>query len=147
MNKVGDIIGSIADIGSAIIPRKPQSGLTSGLDVGYDAASSVIANMGPTGALISNIMKGGGAVTDILRALGVGTDQVTTEDKILDSKFLALTPLGLINSLGAKKGQTLNSGLDYNKVKADMSPAYGNALFDLTNAEKYAGKKMGNLFG
>jgi hypothetical protein len=92
-------------------------------------------------------MKIGGLLADGLTALGVGTDGVTTMDQILDSKFLALTPLGLANSLGAKRGQTLNKGLDYDKIKADIGAGYGGVMDQLATSEKYAGKKMGNLFG
>jgi hypothetical protein len=31
--------------------------------------------------------------------MGVGTDQMTTTDKILDSKFMKLTPVGLVNGI------------------------------------------------
>jgi hypothetical protein len=32
---------------------------------------------------------------------------MTTADKILDSKFLKLTPMGLVNAIGAKKADTI----------------------------------------
>lgn len=147
MQKTMGTIGTIADIGSAIVPKKPQSGLTSGLDTGFDAASSAIMTMGPYGMLIGGIMKAGGLVVDAMRALGVGTDQVTTEDQVLDSKFLALTPAGLANSLGARKAQKMMGGLDYNNMKADMGAGYGGFLADINKGEEYAGKKIGNLLG
>lgn len=142
--KVGNIISQVAGIASSIIPQTPQSGVTSALDMGFGAATGMVAMSNP---LAGGIMTGIGAVTDLARSFGLGTDQVTTEDQILDSKFLALTPLGLANSFGAKRGQTLNKGLDYDKIKADMGAGYGGVMDRLATSEKYAGKKMGNLFG
>lgn len=48
-------------------------------------------------------MKAGKFIGDGLTALGIGTDQMTTTDKILDSSFMKLSPVGLINSIGAKE--------------------------------------------
>ena len=76
-----------------------NSSLTNGINSVYDQASSAISSMGPYGAMIGGAMKVGGLLSDGLTALGVGTDQMTTTDKILDSKFMKLTPIGLINGL------------------------------------------------
>ena len=143
-NRVGNIMGTVSDVASNIFKTKPQSTLTQGLDTGYDAAADTVMMFNP---IVGGFLKAGGLATDIVRSLGVGTDQVTTEDQILDSKFLALTPMGLANSLGAKKGQTLNKDMDYMRVRADMGAGYGGALSSLDAAEKYSGKKMGNLLG
>jgi len=62
-------------------------------------ASSAIMTMGPYGAIIGGAMKVGGLLSDGLTAMGVGTDQMTTTDKILDSKFMKLTPVGLVNGI------------------------------------------------
>ena len=142
--KVGNTLSQVAGIVSSLIPQTPQSDVTSALDTGFGAATGMVSMASP---LAGGIMAGVGAATDVARLFGLGTDQVTTEDKILDSKFLALTPLGLANSLGAKRGQTLNKGLDYDKIKADMGAGYGGVMDQLAISEKYAGKKMGNLFG
>jgi hypothetical protein len=53
--------------------------------------------------LAGGIMKAGGLLADGLTAMGVGTDGVTTTDQILDSKFLKLTPTGLVNATFASK--------------------------------------------
>lgn len=100
LNKGFGIAGSIADVAGSLIPKTEQSALTEGLNQGYDAAMAI-----PGVGIIGGAMKVGGMLSDGLTALGVGTDQMTTADKILDSKFLKLTPLGLVNAIGAKKGR------------------------------------------
>jgi len=60
-------------------------------------------SLGPWGMLAGGIMKAGGLLADGLTAMGVGTDGVTTTDQILDSKFLKLTPTGLVNATFASK--------------------------------------------
>ena len=104
--KIGNtmnVAGGIADVVGSLIPQKEQSALTTGLNQGYDAAANAVSAIPGVGTIIGGAMKVGGMLSDGLTALGVGTDQMTTADKILDSKFLKLTPLGLVNAIGAKK--------------------------------------------
>ena len=69
-------------------------------------------------------MKAGGLLSDGLTALGVGTDGVTTADQILDSKFLKLTPVGLVNAIGASS--TDKFAVD-NSVRSRIGGSYGGA--------------------
>jgi hypothetical protein len=57
----------------------------------------------PYAMMAGAIMKANGFVVDGLTAMGIGTDQMTTADKILDSKWLKMTPTGLVNAAFAKK--------------------------------------------
>lgn len=107
LNKGFGLAGSIADVAGSLIPQTEQSALTTGLNQGYDAAVNAVSSIPGVGTIIGGAMKVGGMLSDGLTALGVGTDQMTTADKILDSKFLKLTPVGLINSIGAKKADTI----------------------------------------
>ena len=78
-------------------------------------------------------MKAGGFVSDILTKAGVGTDQMTTADKILDSKFLKLTPFGLVNAIGAKKSDA------FSKDEETFNQLYENFdAFSLNSISKYA---------
>lgn len=120
----------------------PQSGLTQAGDQAYNTATQLVSMASP---LFGGIMAGVGAGVDLMRLGGLKTDQVTTADQILDSKLLF--PLGLINTLGAKKANKLNTGLDYQYMKADMGAGYGGIMDTLNTAEKYSGKNIGNLFG
>lgn len=138
MQKVGQVSSAV----SSYIPKKPQSGLTTGLDSGFDAATQAVSMFNP---IVGSFMAAGGAAVDLMRMAGFGTDQVTFADQVLDSK--PLTPLGLINGFTAKKAQNLMGGVDYNNMRADMGAGYGGLSFRLNNAEKYAGKKIGNVFG
>jgi hypothetical protein len=44
-------------------------------------------------------LKGFGLISGLLGAAGVKTDQMTTTDQFLDSKFMKLTPIGLVNGI------------------------------------------------
>ena len=96
------------------------------------------------GTIIGGAMKVGGMLSDGLTALGVGTDQMTTADKILDSKFLKLTPVGLINSIGAKKADTITKD---NEAFEQVGSAYGGTQATVDDALTKSGKKYGLLSG
>ena len=117
-----------------------NSDLTNGLNTGYDAVSSAIMTMGPYGAIIGGAMKIGGLLSDGLTAMGVGTDQMTTADQILDSKFLKLTPAGLVNAIGASS--TNKFAVD-NSVRERIGGSYGGAYAFMDDAASKAGKKYG----
>lgn len=117
-----------------------NSTLTNGLNMGYDLASSAIMTMGPQGAMIGGAMKIGGLLSDGLTAMGIGTDQMTTTDKILDSKFLKLTPIGLVNSIGASTSDRFSVD---NSVREQIGGSYGGAYAFMDDAASRAGKKYG----
>lgn len=135
-----NIAGQAADILSSFIPKKEQSGLTTGLNAGYDAVANGVGMIPGVGTVVGGAMKVGGLLSDGLTALGVGTDQMTTADKILDSKFLKLTPVGLINSIGAKKADTIYKD---NETWEQQGSAYGGSLDKVDNALTKSGKKYG----
>ena len=120
--------------------RANNSALTNGMNDAYDFASSAMASLGPTGKIISGGMKVGGLVSDALTALGVGTDQMTTTDKILDSKLMKLTPVGLINGLFSSTSDRFT--ID-NKVREQIGGSYGGAYSFMDDAASRAGKEYG----
>lgn len=133
-------IGSIADGADKAFfgdQEAKQSSLTQGIDTGYDMASDAAMTINP---MVGGAMKLAGLATDVSRKMGLGTDQTTTADKIFGSKFLALTPEGLINSLGAKK--TNNFSVDRDTMEY-LGSDYGGTSKDLFNAQDIAGKKVG----
>lgn len=138
------IAGGIADIVSNLIPATEQSALTTGLNQGYDAAANAAMAIPGVGTIVGGAMKIGGMLSDGLTALGVGTDQMTTADKILDSKFLKLTPVGLINSLGAKKSATISKN---NSAFEQVGSSYGGTQATVDNAVSKSGKKYGLFSG
>lgn len=133
-------LGNMASTVSSLIPQTEQSGLTAGLNAGYDAVSAIPG----VGTIIGGAMKIGGMLSDGLTALGVGTDQMTTTDKILDSKFMKLTPIGLINSFGAKKADTI---VKDNDAFEQVGSSYGGTTDVVDNALEKSGKKYGLLSG
>lgn len=133
----GNIMGQVSDVAGSLIPKTDQSALTEGLNNTYDQASDMMMKVNP---LVGGIMKAGGLVSDGLTALGVGTDQMTTADKILDSKFLKLTPVGLINAIGAKKSDALAKN---DEVFTQIGSAYEGTEADVDSAVSKAGKKYG----
>ena len=116
------------------------------LNKGFGIAGS-IANAAmaiPGVGIIGGAMKVGGMLSDGLTALGVGTDQMTTADTILDSKFLKLTPLGLVNAIGAKKADTITKD---NEAFEQVGSSYGGTQATVDDALTKSGKKYGLLSG
>lgn len=144
LNKGFGIAGSIADVAGSLIPKTEQSALTTGLNQGYDAAANAAMAIPGVGTIIGGAMKVGGMLSDGLTALGVGTDQMTTADKILDSKFLKLTPLGLVNAIGAKKADTITKD---NEAFEQVGSSYGGTQATVDDALTKSGKKYGLLSG
>lgn len=144
LNKGFGLAGSIADVAGSLIPQTEQSALTTGLNQGYDAAANAVSAIPGVGTIIGGAMKVGGMLSDGLTALGVGTDQMTTADKILDSKFLKLTPVGLINSIGAKKADTITKD---NETFEQVGSSYGGTQATVDDALTKSGKKYGLFSG
>lgn len=114
-----------------------DSGLTKGLNSAYDSISNAAMTFNP---YLGGAMKIGKLAADGLSALGVGTDQMTTTDKILDSSFMKLTPAGLINGLGAKRAKQFSANNDtLEKVGGD----YADSVNTIEDAVSKAGKKYG----
>lgn len=132
--------GGYADMIGSFIPKKEQSALTTGLNQGYDAAANMISSVPGVGTIVGGAMKIGGMLSDGLTALGVGTDQMTTTDKILDSKFMKLTPMGLVNAFGAKKADTIYKD---NETWEQQGSAYGGSMAKVDDALTKSGKKYG----
>jgi hypothetical protein len=65
---------------------------------------------------------------------------MTTADQILDSKFLKLTPAGLINGIGASS--TNKFSID-NSVRERIGGSYGGTYAFMDNAASKANKKYG----
>lgn len=140
MSKAGDY----ADMIGSFIPKKEQSALTTGLNQGYDAAANKISSIPGVGTIVGGAMKIGGMLSDGLTALGVGTDQMTTTDKILDSKFMKLNPIGLVNAFGAKKADTIYKD---NETWEQQGSAYGGSMAKVDDALTKSGKKYGAFSG
>lgn len=139
-----DSLGNMASTVSSLIPQKEQSGLTTGLNAGYDAAANLVSAIPGVGTIIGGAMKIGGMLSDGLTAMGVGTDQMTTTDKILDSKFMKLTPIGLINAFGAKKADTINKDAE---TFEQVGSSYTGTEGEVDSATEKSGKKYGLLSG
>lgn len=139
LNKFNSIVGNLGKLNN-LIPQQEQSALTTGLNSGYDTISNSISNIPGIGTVIGGAMKIGGLLSDGLTSLGVGTDQMTTTDKILDSKFLKLTPIGLINSIGAKKSDTIYKD---NEAFEQVGASYGGVSSKVDDALTKSGKKYG----
>lgn len=121
-----------------------DSALTKGLNSAYDSISSAAMMFSPVGTIVGGAMKAGKLLGDGLSALGVGTDQMTTTDKILDSSFMKLTPVGLINGLGAKRTQDFSAN---NDTIEKVGGSYGGSVNTINDAVSKANKKYGLFSG
>lgn len=136
-NAISGIGNALGTIGSSLPQNKlNQTDDVKAADAAFDASANAVSTMGPYGAIAGGIMKAGGFVTDTLRSFGVGTDQMTAADKALSSKFLSLTPMGLVNALGAKRSNYITQD---ESTLSQVGSAYGS----IQNAFKYSGKKYG----
>lgn len=127
----------------------PNSGIFSKAKIGNTmnvagGIADAVSAIPGVGTIIGGAMKVGGMLSDGLTALGVGTDQMTTADKILDSKFLKLTPLGLVNAIGAKKADTITKD---NEAFEQVGSSYGGTQSTVDDALTKSGKKYGLLSG
>lgn len=144
---IGGIAGTAADTARNVFfggVHDNDSGLTTGLNTAYDAISTSLMGFTPVGTIIGGAMKVGGFVGDALSSMGVGTDQMTTTDQILDSNFIKLTPVGLVNAIGAKKTQEFS--IDRDTIE-DVGGSYGGSVKKIENASDKAGKKYGLFSG
>ena len=140
---ISGVAGGVADSMDRILfgdQWAKNSNLTNGMNSVYDMTSSAIMGMGGAGILIGGGMKLGGLLSDSLSAMGVGTDQMTTTDKILDSKFLKLTPVGLVNAIGAKSSDKFTVD---NNIRSQIGGSYGGAYAFMDDAASKANKKYG----
>ena len=140
-SKAGNIMSSISSIGNSLVNADDKkSAEVQQADAAYDQTANAVSQLGPAGALAGGIMKAGGFVSDILTKAGVGTDQMTTADKILDSKFLKLTPFGLVNAIGAKKSDAFSKD---EETFNQLDGAYAGTEGAVDSAAGKAGKKYG----
>ena len=140
---ISGISGGVADSMDHILfgnQWAKNSDITNNMNSVYDITSSAIMGMGPYGAMIGGAMKVGGLLSDGLSAMGIGTDQMTTTDKILDSKLLKLTPVGLVNAIGAKSSDKFTVD---NNVRSQIGGSYGGAYAFMDDAASKANKKYG----
>lgn len=117
-----------------------NSALTKGINNMYDSVSSSLMAFSPVGTIVGGAMKAGKFLGDGLTALGIGTDQMTTKDQILDSNFMKLTPVGLINSIGAKSTQNFSAN---NDTLEKVGESYGGSKSLISEAVSKANKKYG----
>ena len=142
---VGTAIGVASDIIGSFLPQKdeydgPKGDVTQTMDSVYDGISDAAMSLGPVGMLVGGIMKGGAMLGKGVNALGGGTDGMTTTDAILESSFLSLTPIGLINGFGGSKADTITKDdLAFEQVGS----SYTGSNMDVNNALTKSGKKYG----
>ena len=117
-----------------------NSSLTNGLNAGYDMASTALMSMGGPASIVGGFMKVGGLASDMLTAAGIGTDQMTTTDQFLDSKFMKLTPIGLVNGIFSSTSDRF--AVD-NNVRSQIGGSYGGAYAFMDDAASKAGKEYG----
>ena len=110
----GAIWGTVGNAANALGGLFPEpdnyqgryGNLSAGMDSAYDGVSDAVMEFNP---IAGGIMKLGALGTKALHSMGVGTSGMTRTDAFMDSSFMALTPFGLINALGAKKSDTMEA--------------------------------------
>lgn len=121
-----------------------DSALTSGINSTTDAISSSLMGFSPIGTIAGGAMKLGSFMGDALSSMGIGTDQMTKADQILDSSLLKITPFGLVNAIGAKRTQDFAAN---EEAIEQVGGSYGGTVRNIASAEEKAGKKYGLFSG
>ena len=118
-----------------------QSNTTQTLNTTYNQTSNALIQSGnPYAMMIGGGMQLGALASDSLTAAGIGTDQVTGLDKVLDSHWFKLTPAGFANAIGAKRTNSFAINQD---VQNRLGTSYN--YDDLNKAANLANKRIGNL--
>lgn len=117
-----------------------DSGLTKGLNNAYDSISNAAMMFSPVGTIFGGAMKAGKFIGDGLSTLGIGTDQMTTTDKILDSSFMKLTPASWANDMFGKTTQQFSSN---KKTIEKVGRDYTDSVNTIEDAVSKADKKYG----
>lgn len=118
-----------------------KGGTARGFDQGYDAVQSVVGML-PIGQPFSLFMKGNKLLGNIMNKIGAGTSGETPIDVILNSSFLQLTPLGMINGFGGKKTMSFTKN---NLAFAQVGSGYIGTNTKVDKAVDLADKKFGLL--
>ena len=107
--------GQVASIGSALLGPTNSDSTTQAINSGYDVVSDAIMAVPGWGTAVGGAMKVAGFASDALNKLTGGATTVEDSkfgfDKVLSSKFLTLTPLGLANALGKSKIEGSNTDI------------------------------------
>lgn len=143
---IGALTGAAFDIGKAFLnPKTEYSGdkgsITETMDSVYDGISTAAMNFGPIGAIVGGSMKALGFLGQGLNNLGIGTNGMTTQDAILGSSLFNWN-VGLVNSIGAKKTQTITKDTD---IFANVGSSYTGTNNMVDEAVTKSGKRYGNL--
>lgn len=136
------VAGQVADMTrSALFSGQAanDSGTTQGINGAYDAISNSLMGFAPVGTIVGGAMKVGALAGDAMQALGGGTDQMTTADKIMDSSFFSWN-IGAINGFGGKKTDSFAADQD---TLSKVGGSYGGTTSDIMDAQGKAGKKYG----
>lgn len=142
--KIADFAGGL----NKLIPDNPETSnsLTQGLNTGYDLAANTLSKIPGIGSIIGGGMKVMGAVSDGLNAITNGRTTIenasNTVDKIMSSKFLSLTPIGLANSLGKKTLDGSNEDLA-KSVNMGYNPTEGLGKTDIGGVSQGFSKIFG----
>lgn len=140
-------VGAASDLVGSFMPQKTEydgakGDITQTMDSVYDGISDAAMSFGPIGQMVGGIMKGGALLGKGINALGGGTDGMTSTDAILGSSFLNLTPLGLVNSFGGRKADTITKD---NEAFAQVGSSYTGSESSVNEALQKSGKKYGLL--
>lgn len=145
------INGITGGINNALGPASEYSGkkgnITQSMDTAYDAIQQAASNFGPLGNVISVGMGANKMLGNVAKKLGAGTDGMTTQDAIMGSAFMQMTPLGLINGIfGRKSAELVNLENQTDMLYGSgMTSGFGGTKDQVTDAESYSNKKYGLL--
>lgn len=120
-----------------------SNGLTQGLNTGYDTIANTISAVPGWGTIVGGAMKVAGLASDALNTVTNGATTIENatlaSDKIMSSKFLSLTPIGLANALTKKKIEGYDTGLA-NSISRGYNATIGPGKTEMGGISRFGAK-------
>ncbi len=117
-----------------------KGAITQGMDKAYDSIQNLAGNIPVYDKFIQMGIAANKMLGGIANKLGGGTDAMTTQDAIMGSAFMQMTPLGLINGFGGQKADTITRD---NAAFEAVGSSYGGTSAAVDDALTKSGKKYG----
>lgn len=135
-NNVGYLNQGLGLANDILFSGEENSGLTSGINKGWDAAAGAVGAINP---IFGAAMKGISLAGNSLKAIGGGTDQMTSTDQVFDSAPVTFLTMGLNGFLG-KNTQDFSAN---KQTIEQVGGSYGGSVKNINDAASKAGKKYG----
>lgn len=135
LNMVSKGVSSINALLQGTSGVQNQSGTTQAINTGIDTIADQVQN-----PYVKMGMKAAVMGSNAMAAAGIATDGQTGFDRVADSAILKMTPVGIINAVGAKKTQDFSADDD---TISKVGGSYGGTVSEINDAAEKTNKSYG----